>query len=47
MPVAVLYPRNRQLSSRVRVFAPWLRNIFEAGEEREEREWVRAMRLFA
>ncbi|QCP54159.1 LysR family transcriptional regulator [Trinickia violacea] len=31
MPVSVLYPHNRQLSSRVRVFAQWLRDIFEAG----------------
>jgi DNA-binding transcriptional LysR family regulator len=31
MPVSVLYPQNRQLSSRVRVFAQWLRDIFEAG----------------
>ncbi|SAL85801.1 LysR family transcriptional regulator [Caballeronia choica] len=30
MPVSVLYPQNRQLSSRVRVFAQWLRDIFEA-----------------
>jgi DNA-binding transcriptional LysR family regulator len=30
MPVSVLYPQNRQLSSRVRVFATWLRDIFEA-----------------
>jgi DNA-binding transcriptional LysR family regulator len=30
MPVSVLYPQNRQLSSRVRVFAQWLRGIFEA-----------------
>jgi DNA-binding transcriptional LysR family regulator len=30
MPVSVLYPQNRQLSSRVRVFAEWLREIFEA-----------------
>jgi DNA-binding transcriptional LysR family regulator len=30
MPVSVLYPQNRQLSSRVRVFAHWLRDIFEA-----------------
>jgi len=29
MPVSVLYPQNRQLSSRVRVFAQWLRRIFE------------------
>lgn len=29
MPVSVLYPQNRQLSSRVRVFAEWLRIIFE------------------
>ena len=29
MPVSVLYPQNRQLSSRVRVFATWLRDIFE------------------
>ncbi|MGF6610315.1 DNA-binding transcriptional LysR family regulator [Paraburkholderia sp. WSM4175] len=28
MPVSVLYPQNRQLSSRVRVFAQWLREIF-------------------
>ena len=30
MPVSVLYPHNRQLSSRVRVFAQWLGTIFEA-----------------
>jgi DNA-binding transcriptional LysR family regulator len=30
MPISVLYPQNRQLSSRVRVFAEWLREIFEA-----------------
>ncbi|KLN53856.1 LysR family transcriptional regulator [Variovorax paradoxus] len=30
MPVSVLYPQNRQLSSRVRVFTQWLRDIFEA-----------------
>ncbi|WGS54273.1 LysR substrate-binding domain-containing protein [Paraburkholderia sp. D15] len=29
MPVSVLYPHNRQLSSRVRVFAQWLRDVFE------------------
>jgi DNA-binding transcriptional LysR family regulator len=29
MPVSVLYPQNRQLSSRVRVFAQWLREIFK------------------
>lgn len=28
MPVSVLYPQNRQLSSRVRAFAQWLRDIF-------------------
>jgi DNA-binding transcriptional LysR family regulator len=32
MPVSVLYSQNRQLSSRVRVFAQWLRDIFEAAE---------------
>ncbi|AGU51280.1 transcriptional regulator, LysR family [Variovorax paradoxus B4] len=32
MPVSVLYPQNRQLSSRVRVFTQWLRDIFEAAE---------------
>ncbi|RAS18819.1 LysR family transcriptional regulator [Paraburkholderia bryophila] len=30
MTVSVLHPQNRQLSSRVRVFAQWLREIFEA-----------------
>ncbi|KXU91355.1 transcriptional regulator [Paraburkholderia monticola] len=30
LPVSVLYPQNRQLSPRVRVFAQWLREIFEA-----------------
>lgn len=30
MTVSVLYPQNRQLSSRVRVFAQWLREIFDA-----------------
>jgi DNA-binding transcriptional LysR family regulator len=29
MPVSVLYPQNRQLSSRVRVFVQWLSGIFE------------------
>lgn len=32
MPVSVLYAQNRQLSSRVRVFTQWLRDIFEAAE---------------
>jgi DNA-binding transcriptional LysR family regulator len=31
MPVTVLYPQNRQLSSRVRAFADWLREVFESG----------------
>ena len=30
MPVSVLYPQNRQLSARVRVFVQWLGDIFEA-----------------
>jgi len=29
MPVSVLYPQNRQLSARVRVFAQWLAGLFE------------------
>ncbi|MGL4692894.1 MAG: LysR substrate-binding domain-containing protein, partial [Stenotrophomonas maltophilia] len=29
MPVSVLYPQNRQLSARVRVFAQWLAALFE------------------
>jgi DNA-binding transcriptional LysR family regulator len=29
LPVSVLYLQNRQLSARVRVFAQWLRTIFE------------------
>ncbi|GAB7542285.1 LysR family transcriptional regulator [Cupriavidus sp. CuC1] len=33
MPVSVLYSQNRQLSSRVRVFAQWLREVFEAGAD--------------
>jgi len=28
MPVTVMYPQNRQLSSRVRVFSQWLRTLF-------------------
>jgi DNA-binding transcriptional LysR family regulator len=28
MPVSVLYPRNRQLSPRVRVFIDWLVRVF-------------------
>ena len=28
MPVSVLYPQNRQLSTRVRVFVDWLANLF-------------------
>jgi DNA-binding transcriptional LysR family regulator len=28
MPVSVLYPQSRQLSSRVRVFAQWLKDLF-------------------
>lgn len=30
MPVSVLYPQSRQLSSRVRVFVQWLQEIFTA-----------------
>lgn len=30
MPASVLYPQNRQLSSRVRAFTQWLRGLFEA-----------------
>lgn len=30
-PVHVLYPRNRQLSLRVRVFIDWVANVFDAG----------------
>ncbi|AQV93997.1 LysR family transcriptional regulator [Cupriavidus necator] len=33
MPVSVLYSQNRQLSSRVRVFSQWLREIFAAGDD--------------
>lgn len=29
LPVSVLYPQNRQLSVRVRVFTDWIREIFE------------------
>lgn len=29
MPVSVLYPQNRQLSSRVRVFVQWMAQLFE------------------
>jgi len=32
MPVSVLYPQNRQLSARVRVFTQWLAQRFEAFE---------------
>lgn len=32
MPVSVVYPHNRQLSPRVRVFVDWLAQVFaEAG----------------
>jgi DNA-binding transcriptional LysR family regulator len=37
MPVSVLYPQNRQLSSRVRVFAQWLRDVFEAAGRKRSR----------
>ena len=30
MPVSVVYPQNRQLSARVRVFCQWLSELFEA-----------------
>jgi DNA-binding transcriptional LysR family regulator len=30
MPLSVLYPHSQQLSSRVRVFAQWPGEIFEA-----------------
>jgi DNA-binding transcriptional LysR family regulator len=33
-PVSVLYPRNRQLSPRVRVFIDWLARVFSAYAER-------------
>jgi len=32
MPVSVLYPQSRQLSSRVRVFVQWLSQIFSAAQ---------------
>ncbi len=35
MPVSVLYPHNRQLSARVRVFAQWLAQRFEGASVRE------------
>jgi DNA-binding transcriptional LysR family regulator len=35
LPVSVLYPQNRQLSSRVRVFADWLRDCIAAAIEKE------------
>ncbi|WP_113396164.1 MULTISPECIES: LysR substrate-binding domain-containing protein [Rhizobium] len=28
MPVSVLYPQNRHLSSRIRVFIDWLTEVF-------------------
>lgn len=31
MPVSVLYPQNRHLSPRVRVFVDWLKEVFQAG----------------
>lgn len=31
MPVSVLYPHNRHLSPRVRVFVDWLKEVFQAG----------------
>jgi len=30
MPVSVLYPQNRQLSARIRVFTEWLQQVFKA-----------------
>lgn len=33
-PVFLLYPRNRQLSPRVRVFIDWLAGVFAAGGDR-------------
>lgn len=32
MPVSVLYPQNRHLSPRVRVFIDWLAGVFEAAD---------------
>ena len=34
MPISVLYPHNRQLSARVRVFADWLSEVFAPYNER-------------
>lgn len=34
MPVSVLYPHNRQLSARVRVFADWLSDVFAEHNKR-------------
>ena len=31
-PVSLLYPRNRQLSPRVRVFIDWLVRVFASGQ---------------
>jgi len=36
MPVSVLYPQNRQLSARVRVFAQWLGQRFEGVAQRTD-----------
>lgn len=33
LPVSVLYPQSRQLSSRVRAFTQWLRETFEAARD--------------
>ena len=30
MPLSVLYPQNRQLSARIRVFSEWMQDIFKA-----------------
>lgn len=32
MPVSVLYPQSRQLSSRVRVLVQWMNQIFSAAQ---------------
>ncbi|WP_172116035.1 LysR family transcriptional regulator [Halomonas hibernica] len=32
-PVSILYPSNRQLSSRVRVFIDWVVSVFDEGDE--------------
>lgn len=43
LPICIMYPRSRQLSTKVRVFVEWIEELFAAGAARPEFGVERAM----